>query len=828
VAFQPKGSPAEAGGSEFGSMLRRHRRAAGLSQEDLADRAGLSVDAIAALERGRRRAPRPLTARLLAKALALDEAARATFLSSAAGASVDAATVWSPPPVPTTELVGRTGELADAMLRLTESPTRLLTLTGPGGIGKTRLAVALAAACAERLAASASWVSLEPLVEGSSVAATVAASIGLRPMPGQDPLDPIAAAVGQRPVLLVLDNCEHVVGDAATLVATLLSRCPQLHVLVTSRERLGVPGEAVQIVDPLSIPPEDCPAELLVGSPAVRLFLARAVERGVRTGDRQLPEVARIVRRLDGIPLAIELATARLNVLTIAQIADELDESLQILRVDDRIGPRRHRTMRRAVAWSFDLLDERDRHCLAALSIFVGGWTREAAEAVCEGLLDTDPATPGDEPDLIDLMGRLADRSLLLVRRSGPTARYDAMAAIRDYAFHQLGEFGLSDTVARRHAAYFADFAESAEAELRGPAQADVLNRLSVELDNLRAAIRWSVDRGEVDLALRLAGASWTFCYLRGHYSEGREWLEAALGMGAGGSWQARANAMLGAGMLAFLQCEYDLATERIESALREYRTHRDRTGTALCLQRLGSVARERADYDRAAELLRQSRQLSAELDDRSGLAWADHYLGFVSWLRGDLDEAESRCGAAQAVFRDLGDGEGIAWSLISLGVVALYRGDLDLAEAKLSECLGLSQRMGYREGAAWSLNQLGVVELRRGRTERAVHLLDESLAEHRDLGDRWRMASVTEALADVARVRGRADYAAYLLGASDAVRTQIGAPIPDCEAPAREACLAAIRSTLDPDTFEAARAAGAKTPLYAVAEGYPASLGES
>jgi tetratricopeptide (TPR) repeat protein len=444
------------------------------------------------------------------------------------------------------------------------------------------------------------------------------------------------------------------------------------------------------------------------------------------------------------------------------------------------------------------------------------------ADLVVEG----DPADTPIGPEMLELIGRLVDRSLVLARRDGPEARYDIMAAIRDYAHHQLVELELADSVARRHAEHYADLVARAEPELRGSGQAEWLNRLEEDLDNVRAAIRWSVDRAEFELALRLAGGLWNFCYLRGHYSEGREWLERALEADSDVRGPIRAKAMLGAGMLAFLQCEYDVATRWIEAALEEYRADDDQPGTALCLQRLGSIARERTEYARAAELHAASRQLYSDLDDSSGLAWGDNHLGFVAWLSGDLPSAQDHCAAALDTFRELGDSEGVAWSLISLGVVALYRGDLADADAMLNESRDLAQRLGYREGVAWSLNQLGVVEFRRGRTELAVHLLDESLAEHRDLGDRWRMASVVEALADVARVRGRARYAAFLLGAAAAVRDEIGTPVPRCEAAARDACLVAVREALDGSDFEAAWDAGAKAPLHAVAMGYPAESG--
>ena len=792
-----------------------------MSQEELAQRAGLSADAIAALERGRRRAPRPLTARLLADALSLDTNDRAAFLDTAAGPSDDA--VGSvPPPAPTNEMVGRAAELSDAVLRLTETPTRLLTLTGPGGIGKTRLAAALAQACADRLGATACWVSLEPEVGGSSVGSTTAVALGLRPMPGADPLDLIATSLAGRRTLIVLDNCEHVIEECAAMTAELLGRCPELRVLATSRELLDVAGEAVQVVRPLALPPADCPTERLVGSPAVRLFLARAAARGVDPGDDDLDDVAHVVRRLDGMPLAIELAAARLNVLTVRQIARELDESFRILRRGDRSGPARHRTMHAAISWSYDLLEPADQRCLTALSVFVGGWTLAAAEAVCADVVEDGPATG---PVVLELVSRLVDRSLVFVRRDGEEARYDILSAIRDYAYGRLKEQDRADLVAGRHARHYAGVLEAAEAELRSSDQRAWLNLVDEELDNVRAAIRWSVEQGEADLALRLAGSLWTFCYLRGHYTEGRDWLETALALGPGDDWKVRAKATLGAGMLAFLQCEYDLATQSIEDALDQYRVHGHVADTALCLQRLGSIARERTDYDRAEDLHRASQRLYAEVADASGLAWARNHLGFVAWLRGELATADVECGAALTAFRELGDDEGVAWSLINLGVVSLYRGDLPNAESKLCESLALSQQLGYREGIAWSLNQLGVVELRRGHNERAVHLLDESLAEHRDLGDRWRMASVIEALAEVATMRGRAEYAAFLVSAAAFVREAIGAPVPPCEAIELDACVAAIRKTLDRTTFAKAWDAGAKAPLHAVAEGYPVGV---
>jgi predicted ATPase len=780
-----------------------------MSQEDLARRAGLSVDAIAALERGRRRAPRQLTVRLLADALGLDPAAQRAFIA----ASNESGPQLSPrrPPLPPDELIGRAAELDQVIAALT-GRARMLTLTGPGGVGKTRLALASSVAAAPELGSATAWVPLASVAEAAGVAPMVAAALGVRAT-GEATADQIVDAVGAQRVLVVLDNCEHVVAATAELAAELLARCPGVRLLATSRELLKVPGEHVLTVPALAVPAGESPPGQLGRSAAVELFVRRTGDRGQQVGDDLLPVVAGIVRRLDGLPLAIELAAARTNVLTVEQVAAELAGSFELLADDASTAPARQRTMHDAIGWSFDLLDPDDRRAFAALSVFSGGWSLDAAAAV---LSSTRPAA-------LSVLSRLADRSLIQVDRSTGEARYDMLAVIREFAAERLAGSGRHDEVAGLHAAYAADLLANADRGLRGPEQAIWLTRLDAELENVRAAQTWAATAGRGDLAVRLAGCSWTFCYLRGHYAEGRDWLERALTLVAPGTvTDPVAKALLGAGTLAFLQCEYDAAVTRLEQAMAAYSELGDDAGTALTLQRLGGIARERAAYDEADRLHRHSLELYGRHGDPSGTAWAHNHLGFVAWLRGDLDTAASECETARAEFDALGDGEGTAWSLISLGVVAQYRGDLVAAEDLLRQSLELSQRFGYREGVAWSLNQLGLVERRRGRTERAVHLLDESLAEHRDLGDRWRTASVIDELAAVAQQRGRSVYAAFLLGASDAIREQIGAPVPECERADREATVAAVQDALQASELEEAAKAGRAAPLHAVADGYP------
>ncbi|WP_406056544.1 ATP-binding protein [Kribbella sp. NBC_00889] len=806
----------------FGGLLRRHRREAGLSQEGLAERAGLSVDAIAALERGRRRAPRAHTLRLLADALRLEDPERAQLTAAARRDTESPRPPMRQPPAPPNNLIGRTTEMTATKRLLDQRLTRLLTLTGPGGVGKTRITAALANELTDSFQDGVCWVPLATLTDPAAVIPAVAASAGLHPMDGSRLAEEIAEQIGRNQMLLVFDNCSHVVAAVGQVCAVLLENCPNLSILTSSRELLRVPGESVYVVPALALPHDQ---DQIESSAAVRLFVERAVARGYDP-DGELDQVARVVRRLEGMPLAIELAAARTNVMTIEELAAELETSFGILAGGSRTASPRQQSMRGAIEWSHDLLTPTEREVFARLSVFVGGWTLPAAATVMSGR-----ASPGpqERAEALDLTGRLVDKSLIRVIRRNNVARYYMLAVIREFAADRLAADGVAEEAKQRHAQFYVALAEESEGQLRGPNQEEWLERLDAELGNLRAAMGWSLRTSSVREALRLSGALWTFCYLRGHYAEGSQWLERALTLAHNvptseldglGPFCAKAN--LGAGMLAFLQCEYDAATARLETALTQYKDLDDTAGTALVMQRLGGVARERGDYEAAEDLHCQSYDLYESLGDRSGMAWAHNYLGFVAWLRGDLDIGARRCQRARDSFRMLGDGEGLAWSLISLGTIAQYRGDLTGAEDLLQESLALSQRLGYREGVAWSLNQLGIIERRRGVTERAVHLLDESLAEHRDLGDRWRSASVLEELASVAQQRGRSEYAAFLLGAADGVREVIGAPIPEIEKPDYSSTRAAIEESLERRAFRTAWSAGRAAPLAAVADGYP------
>lgn len=786
----------------------QHRRAAGLSLEELADLAGVSADGVAALERGRRRAPRPLTVRLLADALDLDEDRRRELVAAARDQTTTNG--HHRPPAPTDALFGRDRELTAAAAALGPGGTRLLTLAGPGGVGKTRLALALAQALRDRFAEQY-WVPLDALPPGADVTGAVGAALGVLPAPAPGQWEPVAARVADRTVLLVLDNCEHVLTSSARLVTSLLPLGHGLHVLATSREPLHVAGESVHRIGPLDLPDAGAAPERAREASAVQLFLARSA---YPVADERLTDVIRLCRRLDGLALAIELAAARTNVLTVAQIADELDRSVGVLTDAARSAPRRQRALEATIAWSHDLLTAEEQHLFAAASVFRGGWSLSSAHAVCG---------ESDRVGALDLISRLADKSLVQVHHDGEEARYDMFVVVREFADRRLTDSGRREGVERRFVEYFADLAGRADEGLLGVDHVRWLRRLDAELDNLRQAMVVTGRHAWAGHALRISGGLSRYFYLRGRYGEGRGHLEAALALDDGtraALSAARARALTGAGYLAFLQCEYAAAADLLERALHLYRAAGDRAGAALVLRGLGGVARERADYELADTLHRESLDLCREPPEPSGTAWAHHHLGFVGWLRGDLGSAAAHAATAREAFERLGDQEGLVWSRISLGAIARLGGDLATAAVQLTAALDQARRLAYREGIAWALEQLGVLAHAQGRPEQAIHRLEDSFAVHEELGDRWRMASVLEGLAGVVHDRGRADHAARLLAAADGLRSRIGAPVPPAERTARDRLLTLVRRSLGPVAFAEATAAGHAGPVRDVVEG--------
>ncbi|MGH3098206.1 MAG: ATP-binding protein [Streptosporangiales bacterium] len=785
-------------GVRFGELLRRFRLAAGLSQQALGERSGLSVDAIAALERGRRRRPRAFTLRVLADSLQLDEPRRVALVDAAGGQPGDGVVQVARPPAPFGPLVGREVHLHAISSLLGSGDARLVTLTGPGGVGKTQLALAVAAELAGAFTAGACWVPLASISDPAMVPGAVTAALGEREVTGRALADLLLGRLAGRDLLLLFDNCEHVITDCAALIERLLS-CAGVRVLATSRERLRLPGEVVRPVPPLQVPATDDPTDRLAGSDAVHLFVqrARSLVPEFEVGERDAPVVAEICRELDGIPLALELAAARANVLTVQQIATGLGDSLALPA--SRTSAPRQQTLPATMGWSYDLLLPDEQRMLRRLSVFAGGWTLPAAAAV--GL------DAGSGPAALALVSSLVDKSLVSTREHGGEVRYLLLYTIRRYAYGKLHASGEHTAAEAAHTAYFLQLAERAEPGLYGPDQVTWLDRLDAEIDNLRAALDWAAAQ-DAATGLRLAGALWRFCYLRGRYTEGRAWLAGALARGEHAESLARAKALLGAGALAFLQCEYGIASSRIEAALDLYEQVPDHRGVADALQRLGSIARETGRYEDAVRLHEQSLTLWKELGEETRVAESLNYLGFLAWLTGDFRRAGRLCTEALRAFRRLGDGEGTVWALISLGAAARCRGLHDAAATLLWESMNRSHDTGFLEGIAWSLDQLGNAARCQGRIEQAWGMLAESLERHQHLGDSWRIASVYEGLAETI-VETRPALAARLVGAADRVRSDTGARRPSVEAADRNTALARCRTALGVDAYADAREAG-------------------
>ena len=707
-------------------------------------------------------------------------------------------------PVRLTPLVGRESELDDIVQALGRN--RLITLIGPGGTGKTRLALAAARTAEASFAGGACWVALAQTDDPGIVGRVVATQLGVPDTPGQDPIEAIAKHVADHPVLVVLDNCEHLAEAAAGLAEYLLASCPALAMLATSREALGVEGELSWQVPPLSLPAvTSAPtASALASCDAVKLFEQRAqlVRPSFRITDENAAAVLTICQRLDGLPLAIELAAARMRILSATQLAERMDDIFAVLVGGARSAPPRHQALRATLDWSYDLLDADERATFRRLATFFGGFTLQAAERVAAG---------GDirANAMLELLTRLADKSLLRVEHAGGESRYFLLATIRDYARERLAEAAESDQARQAHLQYFIELVEDATTRIEQVEAAAgrlelELDRLDAELPNLRRAFEFAQESGDPVASLRIAGPLDRYAYLRGRYHEVRQWMDAAVTSSPDAPAGLRAKALLGGGRLALLQCDYAPAVRRLEAALRLYRELGDARGIASSLQVLGSVAREQGRYARALELHTESLAIAAAAGDRWAVASAHGYLAFASWLQRDFGRAAEEASTALLKFRDLGDIEGAAWSLISLGTVARYQGDAERAAVLLTESLALSEGIGFREGIAWSVEQLGLLAAVDGDPA-AIGMLRRSLELHSELRDRWRMSSVFEDLAAIALAQGHPPQAARLLGAAEALRETIGTVIAPCERLQHNQTTKAVRTALGDEAFDAA-----------------------
>jgi len=762
-------------------------------------------------------------------------------------------------PSSSTRFVGRIWEQRELAEVL--STTRLLTLTGPGGCGKTRLALEVAGTLGSASPDGVWLVELAGLGDAALVPRAVADALGVREQPGQDLRATVCDFLAPRQVLLVLDNCEHLLDGCAPFAALLLRTCAGVRLLATSRQALGIAGETVWRVAGLASPDEGVAVDLegLVRFDAVRLLVerARTVRSTFALTERNAPAVLQICQRLDGLPLALELAAARLGHLGVEDVAARLDDRFALLTGGSRTSLPRQQTLRATMEWSYGLLTAAEQTVLRHLAVFAGGCTLEAAATVCAGA-----GVEGEQ--VLDLLAGLIDKSLLALEERDGRGRYRLLETVRQYGREQLEAAGDAAQARLRHQDWSLALAEAAEQELTGPDQGVWLSRLETEHDNLRAALAWARDTGQSAVGLRLATALWRFWYTHGHLSEGRAWLEellvAAEPIATALPASVRAAALYGMGVLAWAQGDYDRTTTLCADSLALCRDLGDRRGIACALTTLGNVAISRGDYTRARALHEEGLGHRRALGDTWGMALSLHNLGNVATAQGDYARAAALHEESLALRRGLGDAAGIAASLGSLASVATTQGGYARATALSEEGLAVARELGDKRLSADALTDQGRLALARGDAARALVLVEEGLALYRRLGDQWGIARALAALGRGALARGdtaraRAVYeeglalyrrmdekagvatclegvaglawagdqpgrAARLYGAAAAVRAAIGAPLPRTEQLTSQRTLAAIRSALGDDAWGRAWAAGQALPLErAIAE---------
>jgi predicted ATPase/DNA-binding SARP family transcriptional activator len=706
-------------------------------------------------------------------------------------------------PLQPTPLVGRERELEEVVERVRGGKERLLTLTGPGGAGKTRVALAAGSDLLRDFDDGVFFVSLASTHDAELVTSAIAGSLGVRESAERQLVEILEGYLRHKRLLLILDNFEQVL-ESAPVVETLLRSCAGLRVLATSRIPLNLYGEREYPVPPLAVPDSLLPHEDIERYDSVRLFVerARAVKSDFSVTEENAAAVASICARLDGLPLAIELAAARANSIAPRDMLSRLGNRLKLLRGGPRDMPARQRTLRDTIDWSYDLLEEHDRTLMRRLSVFAAGCTLEAIEEICDskgGL------------DVLEGVESLLEKSLLRRNVVGGEARFEMLETVHEYAGERLGESGEAGMVQQAHAEYYLTLAVAADAGLKGPEQLEWMQRLETAHDDMRAALNWALRQNETELVLRLGGALWWFWFVGGHYSEGRSWLEEGLEMEGRGTLEARAMALAGVGALAYEQDELDRAEEACEEGLGLLTNREEQPGEAriYLLLSLGHVALDREDHDRATALLEDCLAVSRELGHGLGLAGSIMSLATVSHEKGDLERAVTLLEESMQLFRERDDKLGLAWCQINLGLAVCARGDTARAAKLTEEGVTLLQELGAGADSAIGLCNLGWMALLQEDPGRAAALFEESLDLAWDTGLHPIVLTTLEGLACVAGAEGERQRAARLWSAAQTLQNVMTIPRDKDWLAEADARISVVCSAMDEQSWEQASSRG-------------------
>ncbi len=743
----------------FGAWLRKQRRSVDLSQGELAGRIGCARVTIQKLEAEDLRPSKQL-AEAIAQYFGIPPDERAAFVRYARTGVSERPPSQVPNnlPTPLSSFIGREREVKEITRLL--SQTRLVTLSGAGGVGKTRLALRVAAESFDLFKGGVWWVELVGLTDADSVRYAVASALGLHQAPRQLSLSILTDLLRSKQALLVLDNCEHLVSACAGLAEHLLSACPNLQILTTSREPLGITGETTWRVPSLSLPDlQRLPSvDQIAEYEGVRLFMerARAVKPEFAFTEQNALVLAQICSRLDGIPLAIELAAARIKMLSAHQIAERLTRRFDLLTHGSRTELPRHKTLNATIDWSYDLLSEPERELFRSLAVFVGGWTLEAAEAVC-------PDHGIEQKHVLELLSRLVDKSLVIAEERDGDARYRMLETIREYALEKQTQSSDNLSLRARHADYILKLAEGSQPRLFSVGWVPLSKPLDIEYENLKAAFEWSLENDQAESALRLAVALARSWHPRSYLADAEFWLSKALTAKGVASGLTRARALM----------------------------------------ELGRVQRWRGNLLPARSHLEAALALSQEEGDKKQTVDALFSLSQVALSEGDLSQARLLTEQSLALRRELGDKADLASALGQLGEIARITRDYAQAERYYSDGLALAREAEHESFTLVLLQNLGSVAVQKGEYAKATELLRECLINSRKLNFRWLSAHCLAAMGTLAVRKGQVERAALLFGSADALMGTIGGQLDATDRAEYEASLVEVRSQLDVATFD-------------------------